>query len=32
VYAFGVNDGGTICGEAGWPTEAVVWQLLPQLL
>lgn len=25
VKALGVNDGGTICGEAGWPTQAVVW-------
>ena len=25
VHAHGVNDGGTICGDAGWPTEAIVW-------
>ncbi len=25
VHVFGVNDGGAICGDAGWPTEAVVW-------
>jgi hypothetical protein len=25
VDALGVNDGGTICGEAGWPTQAIVW-------
>jgi uncharacterized membrane protein len=25
VRALGMNDVGTICGEAGWPTEAVVW-------
>jgi uncharacterized membrane protein len=25
AWALGVNDGGTICGQAGWPTEAMVW-------
>ena len=25
VRALGLNDGGTICGDAGWPPEAVVW-------
>lgn len=23
--ALGVNDSGVICGEVGWPTQAVVW-------
>ena len=23
--ALGVNDGGSICGEVGWPPEAMVW-------
>ena len=25
VEVFGVNDAGTVCGEAGWPTQATVW-------
>lgn len=25
VKAHGVNDGRTICGETGWPTQATTW-------
>lgn len=25
IQVFGVNDAGTICGNAGWPTQATVW-------